>query len=390
MFSSRVPDDLTPNRVTQAVQRMRSAGIPFTDLTESNPTRVGLEYPQSIFEPLADRTSLVYTPEPLGLWSAREAVAAHLPRHGHGQHVAPEQIMLTSSTSDAYSLLFKLLCDPGDEVLVPRPSYPLFEHLTRLDMVTSVPYMLEHDGRWTIDIGRVAQAISPRTRAIFAVSPNNPTGSFLSVSELDELASLCDRHGLALIGDEVFRSYSLTAAARHHPSVLEQAQALTFSLGGLSKSVGLPHVKLGWIVLGGPDALVAEARQRLELICDTYLSVSTPVQHAASALLTAGQFVREQIHTRISRNLRALEEIITRAPEYRVLTPEGGWSAVVQVPATRSEEDMVIDFLERDRILVHPGYFFDFPCEAFFVISLLPEPEQFRHGISTLLSRLDH
>lgn len=385
MFSSRVPDDLTPNRMARAAQRMRSAGIQFTDLTESNPTRVGLDYPQSILEPLADRVSLVFEPEPLGLSTAREAVAAHLRQHG--ESATPDRIVLTSSTSDAYSMLFKLLCNPEDEVLVPCPSYPLFEHLTRLDMVTSVPYMLEHDGRWTIDIGRVAEAISPRTRAILAVSPNNPTGSFLSVSELDELASLCDRHGLALIGDEVFRSYPLTAAGRHHPSVLEQTRALTFSLGGLSKSVGLPQVKLGWIVLGGPDALVAQARGRLELICDTYLSVSTPVQHATSALLTAGEIVREQIRTRISRNLHALEEIIAHAPEYRVLTPEGGWSAVVQVPATRSEEEMVLDFLQRDRILVYPGYFFDFPREAFLVVSLLPEPEQFLRAVTELFSK---
>ena len=204
MFSSRVPDDLRPNRVAQAVQRMRSAGIPFTDLTESNPTRVGLEYPQSILAPLADRASLVYEPEPLGISTAREAVAAHLQQQADA--VTPEQVVLTSSTSEAYSLLFKLLCNPGDEVLVPRPSYPLFEHLTRLDMVTSVPYTLEHDGRWAINIDRLAEAISPRTRAILAVRPNNPTGSFLSASELDGLASLCERQELALIGDEVFRS----------------------------------------------------------------------------------------------------------------------------------------------------------------------------------------
>ena len=315
-------------------------------------------------------------------------MAAHV--QAQGVPVASDRIVLTASTSESYSMLFKLLCDPGDEVLVPCPSYPLFEHLTRLDGVASVPYPLEHHGRWTIDLDSLVGAISTRTRAVLVVSPNNPTGSYVSAAELEAVAAVCERHALALIGDEVFRSYPLATTDAFHPSVLEQGRALAFSLGGLSKSVGLPQVKLGWIGLGGPDALVGQALARLEVISDTYLSLSAPVQHAVATLLDDATTVRDQIADRVRHNASVLVDLTKQHPANRVLPPEGGWSAVIQVPATRSEEELVLDLLERQRVLVHPGYFFDFPREAYLVVSLLPEPGQFRQGISALLSQLDH
>ncbi len=295
-------------------------------------------------------------------------------------------MILTASTSEAYSFLFKLLCDPGDQVLVPVPSYPLFEHLTRLELVEIRPYPLEYHGTWSIDVHAVEAAATSRTRAVLVVSPNNPTGSMLTRADLSALASFCASRGLALVGDEVFCDYTIDArpdVAR----VLDQEDALTFSLGGLSKSAGLPQMKLGWMVAGGPAPLVDAALARLEIICDAFLSVSTPVQHAASALLAHGAAIRRLILERVRRNLGTLQAIAAGRPACSVLRVEGGWSAVVRVPATRSEESLALDLLEQDGVLVHPGYFFDFPHEAFVVVSLLPEPDSFRDGAARLFAR---
>jgi alanine-synthesizing transaminase len=318
----------------------------------------------------------------------------------HGIDLDPARIVLTASTSEAYGFLFKLLCDPGDEVLVPRPSYPLFEHLSSLDGVRALPYTLDYYGRWSIDVDGLARAITRRTRAILVVSPNNPTGSCLSAGELDALAALCEQHDLALIGDEVFAEYTLNDvggpprsadAAGLLPcvSVLTQQRALTFCLGGLSKSIGLPQVKLGWIGIGGPDALVGAALDRLDLIADTYLSVSTPVQLAAPLLIERGHGVRTQIQARIEANLRALERAVARAPGCTLLRPEAGWTAVLRVPATRAEEDLVLDLLEEDRVLIMPGYFYDFPREAYLVVSLLPDPAVFNEAVARVLARAE-
>ena len=383
MFSSRVPENLAANRLTRTLDRLRVAGTPIIDLTESNPTRVGLRYPPESLEPLADTAGLIYEPEPLGLPAARRAVAAALARRGVSAD--SDRIILTSSTSEAYSLLFKLLCDPGDAVLVPRPSYPLFEHLTRLDGVTPVPYSLEYHDRWLIDLDDLSRALAPRARAVLLVNPNNPTGSYVKPAELDAIAAICRSGSLALIGDEVFSAYRLGTGAATVSSVLDQKEALTFSLGGLSKAAGLPQVKLAWTIVQGPEGLVERALARLELICDTYLSVSTPVQHAVPALFAVGESVSAQIAERIGENYRVLRGLAADHPASRVLQAEGGWSAVIQVPATRPEEALVLELLERDHVLVHPGYFFDFPREAFLVLSLLVEPDRFREGVRRML-----
>ena len=384
-FSSRVPADLRPNRLTSALARLRASGAVIADLTETNPTRAGIEYPESVLDALASRAGLAYEPQPFGLAAAREAVAADYGRRG--LVVDPARIALTASTSEAYSLLFKLLCDPGDEVLVPRPSYPLFDHLTALDAVAARPYRLDAQFGWSVDLDSVANAITPRTRAVLAVSPNNPTGSFLDNTEIDALARLCAERGLAFVADEVFADYVLDARAAAGPCVLARPDALTFSLGGLSKSAGLPQVKLGWIAAGGPEGLVASAMARLEIICDSYLSVSTPVQHAAHALLEAGAAIRGRIRARAAGNYRRLSSLASAHPACTLLPARGGWSAVLRVPATRPEEQLVLSLLEEDHVLVHPGYFFDFAAEAFVVVSLLPDPAVFDRGAAALLAR---
>jgi alanine-synthesizing transaminase len=298
-------------------------------------------------------------------------------------------VVLTASTSEAYSVLFKLIAEAGDEVLVPRPSYPLFEHLTRLDLVSATPYDLEYHGAWSIDIASVERAITPRTRALLLVSPNNPTGSFVTEGELDQLAALCAPRDIAIIADEVFADYELEpGAAAAAGRAATRRDVLTFSLGGLSKSAGLPQVKLGWIAVSGPDALVASAIDRLELVCDTYLSVSTPVQVAASALLTAGAGIRAQIAARTLENYRSLHSTIGSVPSCRMLRSDGGWSAVLQVPSLESEEDLVLRLLD-DGVLAQPGYFFDFPRESFLVVSLLTPPAALADGISRVLRHFD-
>lgn len=385
MTSSRLPASLEPNALARAMQARRRAGASIIDLTESNPTRIGLVYPPDLLATLADGRALEYDPQPLGLWSARAAVAADFRRRGIV--LSADRVALTSSTSEAYALLFKLLCDAGDQVLVPHPSYPLFEHLTQLESVTAVPYALEYHGTWRIDLDSLRRAAAgDRVRAILVVSPNNPTGSFLHRDDLAAIADLAAERNLALIGDEVFADYKLDAspAATH---VLAAGQVLAFSLGGLSKSAGLPQVKLGWIGVGGPSPQVDAALAAYEIIADTYLSVSTPVQIAAADLIERGAAIRGQILSRVKQNLETLRSHAVATPSISVLAAEGGWSAVLQVPSLQPEEALMLDLLEKDDVLVHPGYFFDFPREAFVVVSLLVEPAVFEKGARRLLAR---
>lgn len=387
MFSSRLPSDLAPNRLTQALAQLRAAGRPVIDLTESNPTRAGFVYPADLLAPMADPRGLVYAPQPLGGLDARRAVADDYARRG--AHVSPERVVITSGTSEAYSLLFKVLCDPGDDVLIPHPSYPLFEHLTRLDAVATRPYDLEYAQAWSIDLGSVERAFSERTRAVLVVHPNNPTGSFMKADELDGLAALCAARQVALIVDEVFADYELKPGAGRAGQVVARRDALVFSLGGLSKAIGLPQVKLGWIAIGGPEAAVSGAIGRLEVASDAYLSVSTPVQLSAPALLRAGADVRQQIRARVSANYAQLLEQAEKAPACSALDTEGGWYAVLHVPSLGSEEDLVLDLLMNDGVLVHPGYFFDFARESYLIVSLLAPEQSFSQGILRILRHFD-
>ena len=385
MFSSRLRQTTGRNRLAVAIERRRAAGLPMIDLTLSNPTRAGLIYPKGLLASMTHDRALCYEPAPFGMLSARQAISQDFMRRG--LMVAPDRIVLTASTSEAYSTLFKLLCDPGDAVLAPRPSYPLVEHLTELDGVSLEHYSLEFHGRWELDLERLREkARSKRMRAIIVINPNNPTGSVIADAELDAVAAIAREHDLALISDEVFADYPISELQPR--SAIRQPTALTFALGGLSKSVGLPQVKLGWIAVGGEAPRVADAMERLETICDAYLSVSTPVQVAAAELLTAGASVRTQIQTRVRENYMQLVKLAGGHPACAVMPVEAGWYAVVQVPAVAPEDTIVVDLLEQAGVLVHPGYFFDFEREAFLILSLLPEPRVFASGTQALFGQI--
>jgi aspartate/methionine/tyrosine aminotransferase len=331
---------------------------------------------------MGDAGAATYAPDPAGLATARAAVGAEYGRRG--VRIDPARIVLTASTSEAYGWLFKLLCDAGDHVLVPQPSYPLFDWLTRLEAVEARPYRCEFHGAWTIDRATLEAAVTPRTRAVLVVSPNNPTGACLGAADREWLVPLCAARGLALIADEVFIDYPLTIDTRGC-DIAGERRVLTFALGGLSKSVGLPQVKLGWIAVSGPNGDAAAAIERLHVIADTYLSVSTPVQVATPRLLDAGRAVRASIQARVTRNLAALRRAIAAHPSLALLPPEAGWSAVLRVPSTIGEEALVLRLLEDAHVLVHPGYFFDFPTEAYLVVSLLTSTSIFDEGMLRLV-----
>ena len=383
MFSSRLNWGIPANPLSRLLAQKRTSGAAILDLTESNPTSAGFTYPvDRILPALADPRSLCYEPAPAGILAARSAVSRY-----YGGKVDAGRILLTASTSEAYALLFKLLADPGDEILVPRPSYPLFDFLAALDSVRVVEYPLVYHAGWEIDFDALARKITPRTRAIVVVNPNNPTGSYLKKSELSELTGLCRRYALAILSDEVFSDYALAEDPRRVSSLVNLDEVLTFSLSGLSKLVGLPQLKLGWIAASGPAQARQEALERLELIADTYLSVGTPVQWAAAPLLALRESMQGQILQRVRENFAYLGSQIGRDSPWRVLEPEGGWYAVIQAPRIHTEEDWVLTLLDEDHVLVQPGFFFDFESEAFLVASLLTPPEIFQEGIRRILAR---
>ena len=376
VFSSRLHWSLEPNPVSKLLAVKRAAGDTILDLTESNPADAGFELPaKEILQALADPRSLRYTPLPAGLRCARDAVAAY-----YGGRVDSDRILLTTSTSEAYAYLFKLLTDPGDNILTPRPSYPLFDFLAGMEFVDTVPYSLDFDD--------LDDRVNARTRAIVVVNPNNPTGSFIKRQQLDRLIAFCLKHDLAIISDEVFADYVFTDSPTRVPSLINVHEVLTFSLSGLSKVAGLPQMKLGWMAVSGPADLQRSALERLELITDTYLSVSTPVQWAAPKLLQLGRGIQGQIADRTKANLGELRRALSRHSAFRLLEPEGGWYAVIEVPRVRSEEEWVLELLERDDVLIQPGFFYDFEREAYLVLSLLTSPGNFRHGVQRLIEGL--
>jgi len=375
-FSSRLAWHSSPNRLSRLLTEKRRRGDRILDLTESNPTNALLQYPDEILEAFRDADILRYTPEPAGMRSAREAVAADC-------NVHPDRVFLTASTSEAYSYLFKLLADPGDEVLVPQPSYPLFEYLASLESVSVAHYPLHYNGTWSIDFESLQTAATSRTRAVVVVNPNNPTGSFLKRGEAERLIALCAARGLAIISDEVFASYEFGSGPDRVTTLLEAEHVLTFCLGGLSKLCGMPQMKLGWMLLGGPAEARAKAFERLEWISDTYLSIGAPVQCAAHALLDAGRAVRGQIASRTAQNLAELRTML-EGSACDLLHVEGGWCAPLRVPRVRTEEEWCLQLLQTDDVLVQPGYFYDFESDAFLVLSLLTPPEVFSGGVQRL------
>lgn len=376
MFSHRLPFHLALNPIAHAIARRRAAGLPILDLTESNPTRAGIEYPSaSILAGFAEPQSLVYDPSSNGLPHARAQVAS---LYGVDSH----RVVLTASSSEAYSWLFKLLCDPGDQILAPRPSYPLFEHLAGLESVRVRQYPLRYDHGWFIDFEPLIASINEQTRAIVVVSPNNPTGSYIKAWELDQLMRLCASYHLTLISDEVFFDYPLDAA--NSCSLTCVKDVLTFCLGGLSKMVGMPQMKLGWMIAGGPDALREEALSRIDLIADNFLSVGTPVQYALPKLLAARTVVQQQIIRRLRANLELLKQAVASESAFRCLEVEGGWYAILRVPQIRTEEEWTLLLLDRG-VLVQPGFYYDFESEAYLVVSLLTPEDTFREGVERIV-----
>ncbi len=396
MLSRRTAASLVPNALARLLEARRAAGARVLDLTASNPTRCGLAYPgEAILAALARPEGLVYAPDPRGARPAREAVARYYAERGAA--VDPARVVLTASTSEAYAFLFTVLCDPGDAVLAPVPSYPLLEHLAALASVRLVPYPVVFDGDdWRVDLDALAGVArdEARARAVVVVSPNNPTGSFLARREAAALGRLCADRDLALIADEVFADYGYGddperagTIAGGIPGLPPEAAPLAFALNGLSKVAGLPQLKLGWIAPSGPAARVTPALERLDLVADTFLSVGTPVQAALPALIDLAPGIRTQILERVTGNRQRLAARVDADSPCRLLPAEGGWYAVLQVPRGAGEEALVLDLLERHDVLVHPGYFFDFPSEAYLVVSLLPEPAVFEPAVERLLAR---
>jgi len=367
---------MQPNPLARLIGQKRASGVPILDLTESNPTRAGIAYPSQPVLPEAP----TYDPNPAGLLSARQAVSTY-----YRGRVSTDRILLTASTSEAYGFLFKLLTDSGDEVLVPRPSYPLFEFLAELECVKAVQYPLMYDHGWMIDCEALEDLIAPKTRAIVLVNPNNPTGSYLKKQEWERLVGLCQKHDLAILSDEVFADFAFDEDGRRVSTTVDTRDVLSFSLSGLSKVSGMPQMKLGWIVVSGPAEQRSEAYSRLELIADTYLSVGTPVQLGAGKLIEARHGVQEQIRKRTWNNLARLRERI-KSTAFGLLDVEGGWYAILQAPKIRSEEEWVLELLRRENVLAQPGFFYDFDREAFLVLSLLTPEKVFEEGLARLLA----
>ena len=381
MFASRTGWALEPNRFSASLERHRASAKKTLDLTESNPTRCGFAYDPALLSALADRRGLAYDPHPKGVYAARQAVCGYYQQRG--AEVDPEQVIFTASTSEGYTFIFRLLCEPGEEVLVPAPSYPLFEFLASIQDVKLVSYPLIYDHGWQIDLHGLGEALSPRARAILVVHPNNPTGSFVKPAEMDLLDALCRERRLALVADEVFLDYANDGRAR--PSFASSRQALTFTLSGISKLCALPQMKLAWIVTSGPPELVREAIARLEVIVDTYLSVSTPVQLALPEFLAQRNEIQRQVKERVAANLAELDRQLAAQESVRRLDVEGGWYAVLRVPAMLSDEDLAIALLDEQSVVVHPGHFYDFPGEGYLVVSLITPKEAFAEGMRRVI-----
>ena len=427
MFSERTNWKLARNRFTQALEEVRAGGTKILDLTVSNPTRAGLRYDEAaILRALASPRALDYDPQSKGLLAAREAVAGYYrDRSGRGgsdvaRNVAsegidvdPERIVLTTSTSEGYSFVFRLLCNAGDELLVPKPSYPLFEFLADLQDVRLVPYPLIYDHGWQMDFPSLERAVTQRTRGVVVVHPNNPTGSFVSAGEVELLNSFCRERGLAVIADEVFLDYGLETSGAKAPTQAElyrsaesaappkgepapprcephrsfagNREALTFTLSGLSKIAALPQMKVAWVVTSGPGELAAQAMGRLEVIADTYLSMNAPVQWAVPALLEQRKDIQRQLLDRVRQNLAELDRQLTQRKACSRLAVEGGWYAVVRVPVTRSDEELAIELVREKAVVVHPGHFYDFAGDGYLVLSLITELGEFKEGISRVI-----
>ncbi len=383
MFADRTNWNLDANRLSEALARHRAIRRPLLDLTASNPTECGFDYDRpAIMRALSDADALDYKPGPKGLETARQAVAAYYAARSN--EVSIENILLTTSTSEAYSFVFRMLCNPGDELLIPTPSYPLFEFLADIQDVKLMRYPLVYDYHWQIDFHALEQAITSRTRGAIVVHPNNPTGHFCKPEDLTRLNEVCSARQMALIADEVFLDFVLTGA--QPLSFATNTGALTFTMSGLSKISGLPQMKTAWLITTGPEHLRKQALARLEVIADTYLSMNAPMQLATPVFLEQRRGFQKQLMTRVRRNLSELDRQLAGQKSCSRLKMEGGWNTVLRVPATRSDEELAIELLATRDVYAHPGHFYDFPSNGYLIVSVItPEPE-FAKGIERLLS----
>lgn len=381
-FAKRTQWNLELNRLSEALAQHRAAGKPLVDLTVSNPTECGFAYDEkAILDAFRNPEALHYEPAPRGLLSARQAVGEYYAERGAA--VPVDDIILTTSTSEAYSYVFRLLCNPGDEILIPAPSYPLFDFLADIQDVTLSRYPLVYDHSWQIDFHTLEQTITAPTRAIVVVNPNNPTGHFTKHAEMEKLNAICSERGLAIIADAVFRDFALRN--EKSASFAGNQGALTFTMSGLSKICGLPQMKAAWLVTSGPEQLKKEALARLEVIADTYLSMNAPVQLAMPVFLSQRATFQKQLMDRVSRNLAELDRQLAQQKVCSRLEVEGGWYAVLRIPAMRSDEDLALALLNERGIYVHPGHFYDFPSDGYLVVSLICVEAEFSAGITQLL-----
>ena len=382
MFAGRTNWNLTTNKLTQALAGHRASGREVLDLSVSNPTECGFRYDQkAIMRALCSPASLEYHPDPKGLEQARRAVAGYY--EGRGGMVKPEEIILTTSTSEAYSYVFRLLCNPGDELLIPTPSYPLFDFLADIQDVKLKRYPLIYDHGWQIDFHGLQQAMTERTRGVIVVHPNNPTGHFTKPAEMAQLSQICATRQMTIIADEVFLDFALEE--QRPQSFTSSQEALTFTLSGLSKISGLPQMKFAWLATSGPENLKTEALSRLEMIADTFLSMNAPVQLAATAFLEQRHSFQSQLMQRVRNNLKELDGQLAAQLHCSRLELEGGWYAVLRVPATRSDEELAIALLQEKDVYVHPGHLYDFHQEGILVVSLITPESVFATGLARLL-----
>ncbi|MGB8456470.1 MAG: pyridoxal phosphate-dependent aminotransferase [Candidatus Acidiferrum sp.] len=373
------------NRLSAALAAHRAAGKPLIDMTASNPTECGFQYDEeAILNALRNPEALTYEPNPRGLEVARSAVAKYYAEHGAA--ISSEDIFLTTSTSEAYSYVFRTICDPEDELLIPEPSYPLFEFLADIQDVRLARYPLVYDYGWQIDFRTLENAITPRTRGVIVVHPNNPTGHFCKPGEMRKLNEICAKREIALIADEVFLDFALKET--QPATFAANAGALTFTMSGLSKICGLPQMKAAWLIVSGPDPRKPEALARLEVIADTYLSMNAPIQWAMPVLLKQREVFQSQVLARVRENLSELDKQLAVQKSCSRLEVEGGWNAVIRVPVKAADEDLAIELLESKGVYVHPGHFYDFLSEGFVVVSLTVPVRDFARGMNLLLSTI--
>jgi len=393
-FSKRTEWELTSNKLMSCLEKVRGEDEKIIDLTESNPTHCDFEYPQErILEGFLNPKNMDYRPSAQGLLDARQAICRCY--WDRGYEIKPEQIFVTSSTSEAYSFLFRLLTNPGDHVLFPRPSYPLFEFLVDLNDIDMDTYPLIYNKNesqdkhtWQIDFDRFRAAFYPNTKAVVLVNPNNPTGSFIKRDELSAIAEFCMDKNMSIISDEVFWDYSLSENNHEFISAVDNKKCLTFVLGGVSKCLALPQMKVSWIILNGPEELVKEAYNRLEVIADTYLSVNTPAQNALQQWLTLHSMIKGEVVKRLEANYAFVKEAIQKTPSCSCLNAEGGWYVIVKLPNCYSEEHWAMELLTKEHVFVHPGYFFDFYDEPYIVLSLLTPEAEFKEGVGRIINRV--